>query len=1070
MLWTKITPPRPSTRVIDRPRITEVLRDALHHRLTILQAGAGYGKSTALVHLARHHTPTAWYQITREDSDPLVFLLYLTYSLRRAVPHLSGLPTATLEHWGSDRGPLPIDQMVDAVLNALAQGLDRPLLIILDDAHLALEGSSDISRLLDRFISLAPPSVHVVLATRVPLRFPSLSRWTARGDVLLLDQRVLAFRRDEVARLFADGYHYPLSDADVKTLHELTEGWAIALHMVWQTLRTGVAASLEDVFRQPDTSIERLLEALSHEVLGRQPPDVRRFLICTATLRQLRPDACNALTGRADAEEMLAYLEGQDLFVVRQEDGSLRYHHLVHRFLRRQASDDQRIAWHRRAAEHFATTGDIPEALYHYLKAGDHAIAAQLLADFGTRLLRQGRLDTLRAYLDAFPPHILRDHPHLLFFMGELARLHSRFDEALGWYQQAEDVWRARGQRDGIVRALRGQARVYLDTVNPSQAERYLQEALRLSDGITDRESLARLYELLAENRLNAGRAEEAERFRQEAQRLREEGPSDSQLYYRVLLRTGRLDEARHLLEEQARAEESHPVQTPRAHRETLLLLSLIYAFQGEGQRAYETAVQGTRRGEALNSPFVIAVGHMRQGHALMLLPYPNRYALAENAFLEAVRISRELHIPRLRVEAFWGLCRAYGYQGHLARAREVAEEGIRIAGEAGDEWIASLVRLAMGAGLAMAGLGEDARAWLLRAAHGFRECSDPFGATAAHLWLAWNAHRHRDVHTLRDHLAEALALAQKHNYDFLFLNPTLLGPPDARLWVPLLVEARRAAIAPAYATSLLERLGLAGVEHHPGYRLRVFTLGQFRLFRGEEEVHPQEWRRAKARALFQIFITFRGRPLEREWICEALWPDASPEAAHASFKVTLNALYNVLEPEREPGTPSAFIVRQGTTYTLPPAADIWIDVAEFDGLLAQAQERPREAPLLIERALSLFRGEYLPDARYEPWAEDERRRLNTAFLDAADALCEHYLSARRPAAAVELAQRMLAVDAFSERACRHLMRAYHLLGEHGQIARVYQECCERLRHELGVEPSQETQTLFYHLIQSPRA
>ena len=134
--------------------------------------------------------------------------------------------------------------------------------------------------------------------------------------------------------------------------------------------------------------------------------------------------------------------------------------------------------------------------------------------------------------------------------MGDLARLHSRFEEAVGWYQQAESLWRERSQIEGVSRALRGQARIYLDTVNPSKAEELLQEALRLSDGIRDREAKARLYQLLAENKLNSGKVEEAEKLRNQAEALRLEGPDDAQLWYRVLLRTGRLAEARRQLEQ----------------------------------------------------------------------------------------------------------------------------------------------------------------------------------------------------------------------------------------------------------------------------------------------------------------------------------------------------------------------------------------------------------------------------------------------------------------------------------------------------------------------------------------
>ncbi len=215
----------------------------------------------------------------------------------------------------------------------------------------------------------------------------------------------------------------------------------------------------------------------------------------------------------------------------------------------------------------------------HLLKTGDFHAAGELLTTYGGRLLSQGRLDTLAAYLDALPPEIFHAQPVLMCYLGDLARLHSRFQDALNWYRQAEAVWRSRSHTEGVSRALRDQARVYLDTVNPSAAESLLEEALRLSDGIPDREARARLYALLAENKLNAGKISEAERLRRQAALYRD-GPSDAQLLFRVLLRTGRLEEARRQLEAHDASERTRPVHTPRAHRETPLLLSLIYAFQ----------------------------------------------------------------------------------------------------------------------------------------------------------------------------------------------------------------------------------------------------------------------------------------------------------------------------------------------------------------------------------------------------------------------------------------------------------------------------------------------------------
>jgi ATP/maltotriose-dependent transcriptional regulator MalT/DNA-binding SARP family transcriptional activator len=1084
VIRTKIVPPRRTPRVLARPRVDRVLAEAIHYRLTILQAGAGYGKSTALSTLADGDAPLVWYQIASEDSDPVVFLLHLCHATKVALPDLQGLPIPLLESWDGGRGPVPSVEIVDQYLNALSDGLECPTLIVLDDIHLVIE-APEIAYLLDRLVGLSPADLHIVMTTRPALKMPNLPRWQARGEVLTLDQSLLAFYTEEIARLFSESYAYELASDEAERLFAVTDGWAIALQLIWQSLRSGTAVSVEDALARQATSLKSLFEVLADEILAQQPDDVQEFLQVSATLRVMTPQACDALRSASDSAAMLAYLRRQDLFVIDLDDGSLRYQYIFHQFLRQRAGSSESRIWHVRAAEYYRASDDPESTLYHLLKAEDYPRAAEFLSTYGARLLTQGRLDTLANYLEALPPSIFHHVPALLFYQGELARLHSRFQEALGWYQQAEGIWRERGQMGDVGRALRGQARVYLDTVDPARAEELLEQALRLSDRIDDRESQARLYELLAENKLNAGKPDEAERLRQQAEQLRLEGPADSQLTFRVLLRTGRLAEARRRLEIQVRAEQRDPVQVPRAHRETLLLLSLIYAFQGQADLAYQMAQQGAQRGLELGSPFITAVGYMRQGHALMLLPGAERYAQAREQFKQAIEISHTLDIPRLRVEAFWGLCRAYGYQGDLTRAAQAAEDGLDIAAQAGDEWIASLVRLALGASLTLAARYESNLDWLSRAGRGFQECSDPFGYVVARLWMCLSWFRQGQAGDGRERLAqvlpEVLAVCQRQEYDYLFTRPTLLGVPDERLLIPILILAREMGWESAYASRLLQALGLSGIDYHPGYQLRVYTLGTFQVWRGGQPIPSSGWRREKTRQLFQLFLTYRDSPLDREQIYEYLWPGAEPAVAQRNYKVALNTLLNVLEPERAPGSESAYILREGSVYGVRPGADLWLDATTFLANIhkvdlsaelspEQAAESERgqgdqQVIAWLEDALDLYQGEFLPDALYESWAAAEREHLAVQFLRAADRLCELYLGQDRLNDTIQVCQRILAQDNCWERAYRHLMRAYYRLGDHGQVARTYQRCKQLLRQELDVSPSAQTKALYQRLI-----
>lgn len=1101
---TKLTPPRPRRYTLHRPRLTACLAEALDHRLTIVHAGTGYGKSTALAALADQDIPLCWYNIAESDADPLVFLLHLICACRLTLPDLSEAPLAILErasdplatgvtHRGAaERGPAVWHSAVNALVNALADSpslRDCPTLLILDDYHLVGDVPA-IATIVDRLAGYAPPDLHLILAGRHPPSLPGLTVWRARGELLEIDHADLAFTPDEVAALFHEQYGHQLSPAQVQALAQETEGWAIALQLIWQGLRSGAVTDLTlpltsriTNHRIPHSEITRLslddlFAYLAQEVLNQQRPDVQEFMLSSAVLRQMTPAACDALRPLAlagtaseahDSAALLAYLHDHDLFLADLGGGQCRYHHLFRDFLRGCLPPDRASDLHLRAAAYCRAIGDEQEAVYHLLTATAHEEAAALLDEIGERMVRQGRLETLASWIGQLPPAILEEHPALLARLGDIARLRSHFDEALGWYAQAEARWRALDDRMGTSRALQGQALVYLDTVRPARAASLLAEALRLSDGQQDRQDRARLLELLAENQLNLGHPAEAERLRAEARQLREEGPSESQLGVRVMLRTGQLERARLILESQVQAEGDNAdpqmlARAHRSHREAQLLLSLVYAFMGEAEAAFRAAQAGIAIGQRLDSPFVSAVGYMRLGHAWLIRPEPDAHLRAIECYKQAIALGDAVAVQRLRVEAQWGLCRAYGFHGDLIAAEEAAALGIEIGRRAGDPWVVAIIELTLGASYVLSGRHAGAVEILARVAAAFHECSDSYGRAAARLWLGLAYLRLGQGERLAETAEELLRLTEIHGYDHFFTQRALLGPPDTRILVPLLLAVRRQRRRSGTVTRLLDAMGLPGVEFHPGYQLRVQTLGIFRVWRGSEEIDTREWRRSKARHLFQLLLTHHGSMLQREEIVDILWPNREPEAVQRDFKVALNALNKALEPDRPSGAEPAYIVRHGSTYGLRPSADLWLDCVAFQRLIDKGdrcQDGPEARAAAYHRALDLYQGEYLQDELYEDWPSEERERLLAFFLRTAEKLAALRVEQGRYDEAISLCRRILARDNCWERAYRLMMAAYAHQGNRPRALRVYQTCAETLRSELDTEPGLATRHLY---------
>ena len=1061
IIHSQIIPPRKQKGILNRPGLESKIAAVCDFPLTIVQAGTGYGKSTSLALLQNERPSLAWYTITLPHRDPLIFFAHLIQSFLSA--GLEGMepPEALLAAAGGRVSP----DMLTPLLNALTSAAEQDFILVLDDIHLVID-VPEITALIERLIDYAPPGLHIVLSTRRMPKLDVITRKRVKGNLLLLTREDLAFSAVEIAELFRENYSFPLTDTQCQELMQRTEGWAIAIQLIWQNLQRSDSPSLDSVLGHLPSTLEALFDYLAKDVLARQTDAVQTFLLKTSVLHDLHPETCNHLLEIDNSSEILAELSHSGLFLVRLGE-TYRYHNLFRDFLQEQAV--QRWSTlkelHERSALYFEGTGHPEEAIYHWLHAEEFDPASQLMVSASAVLQQTGRLDTLSEWVTALPPAVLDQNPILMYRMGEMCRFASRFDEALAWYGQAQERYAIRRDVTGVSRALRGQAAVHLDTVHPNKAESLLQEALRLIDGQQDREEQARLLDLMGENMTNRGRSEEAKALHEQASSLRAEGPGRADLDVRVLLRTGRLEEAEIILEERSSSAPTgeKSFRQPRSHRETLLVLSLIQVFQGKSLGAYTNAIKGIELGRALGSPFVEAVGYMRLGHAVQLMPHPDRHTEALDYYQRAMSLAEQLAVPRTKVEAFWGLCRLHGFQGDLSAAEHYAHQGMELALKVGDEWIAAHIETTLGGSFLLAGELDKAKQHLRAASQAMIECGDPFGRALTLTWQSLLFSKRKEPQ-LGDCLDELIELAHNNSYDFLFKRQTFLAPPEPPALITLLLNQAEDPIRKPHVNALLKDIDLpADLGYHPRYSLRISTLGLFILQRGTEIVSGMEWHREKSKSLFQFLLAHRGRYLDREEILTELWPDIDTETAENRFKVTLNALNQVLEPDRPPRAPTRFIQRRGNAYGINLEAPLYCDAIAMEDLLKRALDCDNASIALDlhQKALSIYQGDFLPDCLYMDWSRSERDRLRMVYKEALTRTAEMQIQQGDYFNALRYTQRALAVDNCMESAYRLLMRIYNHLGNRVEAMRTYEHCVKCLREELDVEPMAETISLY---------
>ena len=348
---------------------------AAAHRLALLSAPAGFGKTTLLAAWAAAcGRPVAWLSLDEGDSDPAVFLTGLVLALQTAAPGLGAAALAGLRA----AQPPPAEATLTGLLNDIV-ALPAPLVLVLDDYHRI--DSEPIDRAVAFVLDHLPSPLHLLIATREDPALP-LARLRARGQLTELRAADLRFTPAEAAEFLNQTMGLNLSDADIAALDARTEGWIAGLQLAALSMRG--RADVASFVRAFAGSHRFVLDYLVEEVLQNQPDPVRDFLLQTAVLDRLCAPLVDAVTGRAGGAVMLATLERGNLFLAPLDDQRqwYRYHHLFADVLRARlrGAHPERVAdLHRRAGAWHERHGFPADAIHHTLAAGDFDRAAALI-------------------------------------------------------------------------------------------------------------------------------------------------------------------------------------------------------------------------------------------------------------------------------------------------------------------------------------------------------------------------------------------------------------------------------------------------------------------------------------------------------------------------------------------------------------------------------------------------------------------------------------------------------------------------------------------------------------------
>jgi len=409
LLSTKFHAPRPHNETVVRETLLNRLDAIPHHRLILLSAPAGFGKSTLMgAWLQRSGMDVAWISLDARDDDLSRFLTYVVSSIESLYP---GIGVDLLDALAVTPNP-QTEPLMGALVNGLAS-LPSHFLLVLDDFHLVT--SDQVVDSVRFLIDHAPDNVHVVILTRSDPPIP-LSRLRVSGRLMEIRAADLRFTTDETAALLAT-MGLTLDRDLVCALQEKTEGWIAGLKMAALSLHGRDNA---DAFVEAFTGADRyVLEYLLEEVVGGQTDEIQETISALAVLETFSGPLVEAVTGVQDGQAFLDELDRANLFLVPLDNRRewYRYHHLFadllgHRLRRNYA--DRLPIYHRRAAEWFDGQQMVRQAIQHAHRTGDGTLLRSILEKYWLRAFRDFTGGELEQLCD-LGEETLRSSPRLAF-------------------------------------------------------------------------------------------------------------------------------------------------------------------------------------------------------------------------------------------------------------------------------------------------------------------------------------------------------------------------------------------------------------------------------------------------------------------------------------------------------------------------------------------------------------------------------------------------------------------------------------------------------------------------------
>ncbi len=1052
ILLSKIQAPQIKTKTLKRQHLLDLLTRNLNKKVILLCAGAGYGKTTLLSQfISSKKIPYVYYQLEKDDAEPVVFFSYLIAGIRKIKPKFGKKVEVLSRFFNYPQKYLEI--IVGTFINEVIENIKDDFYIILEDYH-SLEQSAGIDKILTYLLAHIPARLHIIITSRV-IPSISLSRFRARGELLELKTHHLRFTKYEIMRLFKEMYAIPLKESELKWIEEHSEGWPTSLRLMIQSAdylegvkSSGYVRRVLDSYYQ---SQHNLFNYFAQEIYNQETNDVKQFLVDCSILEWLTPSLCDAFTRQKKSSRILSNLTARNAFLFRIPGQGFRFHNLYRDFLRSKFTDvnkEKRI--YKRAGNFYLKKEKMEEALKFYLKAEEYKKSASITERIGYDIIGRGRSSVLCSYIEQIPNSIRNRRAELIMTYAQGLIHVGRSDEAKSNYLRAAKIFKE-NRPVKYADALYELGGINLNQSKFRAAKRWFEKAL---DVCPRKSSLTRAGILnslgFVYTEIGGKRLEEAPRYFQRALRIAQRNQykdveaSILNNWAMSEWRAGNLNQAYLKLSKMVKLLKEDFTPHCGAGFYNVSRLSLLLGHKKEARSMLDAGIKTC-------GPYndVWSMGALWKGYALLCQELGD-FEKARQFIIKSLEIYEKLGIVMLIITALNELCKINIATNDLLEAeknisaiwwfkknKDDAEAIVPLLTEA-------KLRIVLGKFSTAENILQVALKLAQRVQH-------IFNTFLIYIELSRVYHLEGKEDNALSALTKAIEISHAKGYDYL-LSQEL----QKEEW--MLQMARRENIEKRYLISIIKKskLDIHWVDSS--------LFGRPKVLIDDCVIADRSWKTIKAKKLFFYLLLHKNEAISNDSLIDIFWHDSSYSTGRYNLRKTIQYIRHAL---KDVLNGKDLILSSKGLYQISQKASIWLDIDRFEELVKKAQQIKKEDKQLedfLQKAFSLYKDGFAP-GWYDSWVEEKRRYYQGLYEDCISMMSDFCFRNKKFKEALVWCHKLLSINFFNEEYHRMLMVSYAKLGRYKDIKYDFQKLKKTLKKELGTELQKETVNLYKKLI-----